>query len=92
MPLTSMHPVSKGTVALSEINSQAIVHWAVIAVTSAKTMMRLREVRSAITPPRSSTTIEAAVGAAITNAASAAEPVSSKTPKAMAMGAMAVPV
>jgi hypothetical protein len=92
IPLTSMPSVSSGTVALPDKNNQAMVHWAAMAVSSARTITLCRDVRSAITPPSKSTTMAAAVGAAMTKAASAAEPVNSSTPKAMAMGAMAVPV
>ena len=54
--------------------------------------MRCLEVRSASTPLIRRTATEASVGAAMTMAESRVEPVSSRTPNAIAIGAIAVPV
>jgi hypothetical protein len=92
MPITSISAVSAGTVAVPDRNRYAIDSCASIASSSARTTIRCRDVRSASTPPISRTPTEASVGAAMTIPASLVEPVSSSTPKAIAIGAIAVPV
>ena len=87
-----MSSMSSGTVAVPERKTTAIASWADMASSSASTTIRWRDVRSASTPPTRSTATEAAVGTAMTKPVSRVDPVSSSTPNAIAIGAIAVPV